>query len=171
MLLIFIFWAERVTVNRHLGMSPYRMAHGCEPILPFDLREPTWLVAPMQPPMTTQDLIATRARQLEKREEDIEIMCERVRKFRQAAADRTNPPYPGLRPPNDLRPGTLVLVKNKKIEIEHNRKPKPKWLGPFVVLKRHPGGSYILAKLDRSVIVDRVAAFRIRLYILRADVH
>ncbi|KZV95172.1 hypothetical protein EXIGLDRAFT_587393, partial [Exidia glandulosa HHB12029] len=80
MLLIFIFWAERVTVKRHLGISPYRMAHGCEPILPFDLREATWLTAPMQPPMTTEDLIATRARQLEKREEDIEMMRERVRK-------------------------------------------------------------------------------------------
>ncbi|KZV95173.1 hypothetical protein EXIGLDRAFT_587487, partial [Exidia glandulosa HHB12029] len=68
------------------------------------------------------------------------------------------------------RPGTLVLVKYKRIEMEHNRKPKPKWLGTFVVLKRHSGGSYILAELDRSVIVDRVAAFRIRLYVPRADV-
>ncbi|EJD41808.1 hypothetical protein AURDEDRAFT_68242 [Auricularia subglabra TFB-10046 SS5] len=165
-----VFWAERVTAKRHLGMSPYRMVHGCEPVLPLDFEQATWLVPPMQPPMSTEELIATRARQIEKRDEDIEAMRERVTQFRAKAAERMLRSYRGLKAPESVTPGTLVLVKNSRIELEHNRKPKPRWLGPFIVLRRHSGGSYILAELDSSVLVDRVAAARVRLYHARADV-
>jgi len=43
-----VFWAERVTVKTHLGMSPFQMAHGVQPILPLDLAEATWLVPPLR---------------------------------------------------------------------------------------------------------------------------
>ena len=111
-----------------------------------------------------------RARQLEKRPADIAAMRERVRKFRQEAADRNARNYNGLKAALRVPIGTLVLVKNTRIEMELNRKPKPRWLGPFIVLRRHSGGSYILAELDSSVIVDRIAAARVRLYHARADV-
>ncbi|EJD36648.1 hypothetical protein AURDEDRAFT_34300, partial [Auricularia subglabra TFB-10046 SS5] len=97
-------------------------------------------------------------------------MRERVTQFRAKAAERMLRSYRGLKAPESVAPGTLVLVKNSRIELEHNRKPKPRWLGPFIVLRRHSGGSYILAELDSSVLVDRVAAARVRLYHARADV-
>ena len=165
-----VFWAERVTVKRHLGMSPYKMAYGCDPVLPLDYEQATWLVPPMQPPMTTEELIAARSRQIEKRSEDIASIRERVRRFREKASERMLRSYKGLKAPKNIEPGTLVIVKNSRIEMEHNRKPKPRWLGPFIVLKRHSGGSYILTELDSSVIVDCIAAAHIRLHHARADV-
>ena len=72
--------------------------------------------------------------------------------------------YGGLRAPLDVKPGELVLVRNSRIEMEMNRKHKPRWLGPYVVVRRHFGGSYLLAELDRAIIADRIAAARIRLY-------
>jgi hypothetical protein len=34
-----VFWAERITTHKALGHSAYYMAHGVEPLLPFDLAE------------------------------------------------------------------------------------------------------------------------------------
>jgi hypothetical protein len=34
-----VFWAERVTIQKSTGYSPFYMVHGVEPLLPFDLAE------------------------------------------------------------------------------------------------------------------------------------
>ena len=98
-------------------------------------------------------------------------MRERVRKFRQRAADRMMQNYNGLKAPLRVPPGTLVLVKNNRIEVEHNRKPKPRWLGPYIVIQQRGTsykGSYILAELNGAVMIQRYAAARVRLYYARA---
>jgi transposase InsO family protein len=42
-----VFWAEHVTIQKVMGLSPYFMMHGVEPIFPFDLAEATFL-APLE---------------------------------------------------------------------------------------------------------------------------
>ena len=59
-----VFWAERVTIRKATGMSPYYMVHGVEPLFPFDLAEATYLSPSIDAPMTTEELIARRAIQL-----------------------------------------------------------------------------------------------------------
>jgi len=159
-----VFWAERVTIKAHLGMSPFQMAHGVPPVLPLDLADATWLAPPLSRTLSEEDLIAYRVRQLEKRPEDISELRGKVTKYREAAAKKMELNYKGLKTPHPLPPGTLVLVRNSKIEMEHSRKPKPRWLGPFVVVRRHDKGSYIVAELSSAVLVDRIAAERVRLY-------
>jgi hypothetical protein len=61
-----IFWAERITTHTALGHSTYYIAHGVKPFLPFDLAEATYMV-PLQSAMSTTELIALQARQLQKR--------------------------------------------------------------------------------------------------------
>ena len=73
-----VFWAERITIQRATGHSPYFLAHGTEPLLPFDLTEATYLTEPWDGPVSSAELLATRARQLEKREDDLEKARERV---------------------------------------------------------------------------------------------
>ena len=58
-----VFWAERITTHCTLGHSSYYIAHGVEPLLPFDLTEATFMVPP-QSEMTTMELIVLRTRQL-----------------------------------------------------------------------------------------------------------
>jgi hypothetical protein len=58
-----VFWAERITTHKALGHSTYYIAHGVEPLLPFDLAEATYMV-PLQSAMSTTELIALRAHQL-----------------------------------------------------------------------------------------------------------
>jgi hypothetical protein len=76
-----IFWAERITTHKALGHSAYYIVHGVEPLLPFDLAEATYMVLP-QSAMSTTELIALRARQLQKRPEDLDTIQDRVIKAR-----------------------------------------------------------------------------------------
>lgn len=48
------------------------MTHGIEPVLPFDISEATYLFPHPAAWLSTQDLIAVRAKQLMKHEKDIE---------------------------------------------------------------------------------------------------
>ena len=61
----------------------------------------------------------------------------------------------------DFRAGSLVLVRNTRVEKELNRKTKLRYIGPMVVLRQTTGGSYLLAELDGAVSKLRYAAFRV----------
>ncbi|KAI0323280.1 hypothetical protein GY45DRAFT_1213170, partial [Cubamyces sp. BRFM 1775] len=62
----YAFWAERVTVRRCMGCSPYFAVTGCHPVLPMDIAEATYLLPPLEGIMATEDLIARRAIELQK---------------------------------------------------------------------------------------------------------
>ena len=61
-----VFWADRVTTRKSTGYSPYYMAHGVEPLLPFDISEATFMSPEVSRRLETHELIAIRARQLAK---------------------------------------------------------------------------------------------------------
>ena len=82
----FIFWADRVTTRRSTGHTPFFMIHGIEPILPFNLELTTFLVPNIDGPLTTEDLLAIRTRQLEKRQDDFATIRERILASRYASA-------------------------------------------------------------------------------------
>lgn len=50
------------------------MAHGVEPTLLFDVTEATYLTPPLDAPISHDDLISLRARQLEKRQDDLDAI-------------------------------------------------------------------------------------------------
>lgn len=60
-----VFWVERVTVCRRLGMSPYFAVTGMHPLLPLDLIEATYLLPPPASILSSMDLIAQRAIELQ----------------------------------------------------------------------------------------------------------
>ena len=147
------------------------MVHGVEPLFPFDLSEATFLVpVPDTDNITTPTLIAWRARQLQKRREDIDTIRERVllswftslRHFEQQFKNQIRQ--------QDFSPGDLVLVRNSRIEKELNRKTKPRYLGPMVVLCRTTGGSYLLAELDSAISHLWYAAFQLLFYYPRMHI-
>lgn len=78
----FVFWADRVTIRKSMGYSPFFIAHGIEPTLPFDLTEMTFLLPKLDEPLTEEELLAIRARQLEKCDADLATLHDHVLKSR-----------------------------------------------------------------------------------------
>ncbi|KAJ7470472.1 hypothetical protein FB451DRAFT_1176481 [Mycena latifolia] len=147
------FWAEHVSIQKSTGYSPYYLAHGVEPLFPFDIVEATYMMNIFGDKMTTPELIATRALQLMKREEDLEklksmVYEARIRSIRQWEKDH--------------------LKKISELAFEPGALAKPRYMGPMVVAKRWLPSSYILSELDGAVSKMPTAVFRLIPYHLRS---
>jgi len=162
-----VLWAERATIRKSTGYSPYYMVHGVHPLLPFDILEATYLAPPQDFGISTEDLIATRARQLAKRPEDIARLQDTVTKARCTNLERFEKRHGSRIIDFDFKPGALVLLRNSRIEEALNRKTKPRYIGPMVVVRKTIGTSYIVAELDGAQSQLRVAGFRLIPYFPR----
>ena len=63
-----------------------------------------------------------------------------------------------------------MLVRNTAIEKSLNRKMRPRYLGPLVVVSRNLGGAYILCDLDGAVFDRPIARFRVVPYLARSHI-
>lgn len=104
---------------------------------------------------------------LEKREEDEVLALERTAKSRWRNKERFEREHAGTLFTGTYPLGTLVLVRNSPVKKELDRKHKPRWLGPFVVVRRTKGGSYVLTEENGAILLSRFAAFRVIRYHLR----
>ncbi len=155
-----VFWAERCTVMRSTGLSPFEMSTGIEPRFPWDIIEANWLVDELDS-MTYCELVAIRARQLQRRDSDLELIDARIRKSRFLSREQFIRDNAKRIVDYNFQPGTLVLIRNTQVEAELDRKTKPRYYGPLSVVRRTTGGSYTLAELDGSISKTNFAAFRI----------
>ena len=159
-----VFWAERVTIQKSTGYSPFYLAHGVEPLLPFDLAEATYLAPRMESIMTSEELIVQRAIMLQKRPQDLQRVREQVLKSRWEAVRQLEKTKKNTIVDFDFKPGSLVIVRNTKFDKTLSDKTKPRYFGPMVVIRRTKGGSYVLGELDGSLSKLRFAAFRLLPY-------
>ena len=164
-----VFWADRITVRKRMGCSPYFAATGTHPLLPFDISEATYLRPPPTSVLSTTDLITRRAIALQKRREDLERLHSKVLKARLDAATRFETDHTATIKDFDFKLGDLVLIRNTAIEKALNRKMRARYLGPLIVISRNKGGAYILAELNGALLDRPVAAFRVIPYFARKN--
>ena len=89
------------------------MVHGVKPLFPFDLAEATFLVPPPDTkPLFSSGLIAWRARQLQKHQEDLESIREHVLKAWFESVKHFEAAFKNRIKDFDFRAGSLVLVQN-----------------------------------------------------------
>jgi len=163
-----VFWADRITTQKSTGHSPYYMAHGVKPLLPFDISEATFMILDISQHLDTADLIAIRARQLAKQDDELASMHDRLLKSCFASIADFEHRFATTICDFNFKPGSLVLVLNKKVEPASNAKCKPRYFGPMVVVSRSQNRSYHLAEVNGTVSRLKFTAFRLIPYFQRS---
>ncbi|THU94359.1 hypothetical protein K435DRAFT_567803, partial [Dendrothele bispora CBS 962.96] len=143
-------------------------AHGVEPILPFDITQATFLLPDITARLPDAELLAIRAWQLERREEDLELLHNRVLDSRFTSIRAFEKAHTKSIREHNCRAGDLVLVLNKRIEKGISKKCLPRYFRPMMVIKRSTGGNYQLADLNGAISRIKYAAFRIIPYHARS---
>ena len=162
-----VFWADRVTIRKRMGCSPYFAITGSHPILPFDLVEATYLSPPPTALLSTGDLIARRAHALTARAAFVRDLRDSIYEERLEHARIFEEHHLNQIHGYDFHRGTLVLMRNTAIKKYLDRKTRPRFLGPLLVVACNRGGAYILAELDGAVFDRPVAAYRVIPYFPR----
>jgi hypothetical protein len=105
-----VFWSEHITIRKRLGCSPFYVATGVHPILPFDIIEANYLLPPPDSLLSSTDLIAWCAVALQKRPDDLSQLRARVHSHRNCAALRFEKEHSATIRDFDFKAGTLVLI-------------------------------------------------------------
>jgi len=165
-----VFWAERVTIRRRMGCSPYFATTGTHPILPFDIAEANYLLPPPDGILSTTDLIVRRAIALQKRRPQLAELHGKVYAARVKAARIFEKEHANTIREYNFKLGDLVLIRNTAIEKALNKKMKWRFLGPCIMISKSKGGAFIIAELNGAVFDRPIAAFRVVPYHARETI-
>ncbi|KNZ80452.1 hypothetical protein J132_05572, partial [Termitomyces sp. J132] len=165
-----VFWSEHVTVCKRMGCSPYFATTSTHPLLPANIVEVTYLQLPPNSLLLTTDLIACRAIDLQRCQEDLDHLHSQVLSAHHLAAICFKTEHTAMICNYNFKTGDLVLMRNTKIEVTHKKKMKPHYLGPLVVISCNCGGAYIICELDGSVLHCPIAAFCLIPYFAREHI-
>ena len=164
-----VLWADRCTVRQSTGYSPFFLICGRDPVLPIELDIPTWRVLPWDEVHDTKDLLALRARQIQRRDEDLEEAVAHLERRRMAGKEDFDDRH-RIRAEKDIVEGDLVLLYDSAhaADMSTAKKLRFRWLGPYRVHQViQPQGTYILKELDGVLLSGTIAGNRLKPFVVR----
>ena len=129
-----VMWADRVTVCRHMGCSPYFTVTGTHPLLPLDIVEATYLLPPPDTPLSTTDLIATCAVVFQKQCAHLTKLTSNVYSTRIKTMIRFEQEHSSTITNYNFKLRDLVLIRNMAIEKSLNHKMQARYISPLIVI-------------------------------------
>src|SRR5258708_17467483 len=153
----YALWADRITVKRNTGYSPYYLLYGQHLLLPFDVVDRTFHVLEWQTVTNTAELLALRIQQLDQRNSLLVEAREKNFQSRAKAIDAYHQRHADRMKQGEYAIGELVLVYNEALENRMNSKGALRWRGPYAVVARRPTGAYVVQELDGSILKQPVA--------------
>ena len=164
-------YADRITIRRATGFSPFFLLHGVHPTMPCDLADATFMIAGFRPGMTDEELLRARTRQLLRMPQDMEKAKQILKKSRFRSKVGFEAKFARRLQITDHEPGALVLIRNNPIEnrVSIQRKTLDRYIGPYQVVRRTQGGSYVLEEMNGNILRHTTAAFRLIPYVKRQD--
>ena len=161
-------FADRITVRRATGFSPYYLLHGVHPTLPCDLAEATFMV-PQKEHLTDVELLTSRIRQIAKMPEDLARARDTLTKSRFQSKAAFEKKFGQRIQRASYKAGEYVLIRNNKLEktVSIDRKVQNRYMGPYRVVRETRGKAYVLEELNGNVLRTSVAAFRLTPYVKR----
>ena len=162
-------FADRITIRRATGYSPYYLLHGVHPLLPCDLAEATFMVPRFSGQMNDVDLIAARTRQIAKMPEDLARAKKTLAQSRFRSKRNFEKKFGQRLRRTSFKPEELVLIRDNSNEktVSINRKIKNRYMGPYRIVKETRGKAYVLEELNGNMLRTTVAAFRLIPYVKR----
>jgi hypothetical protein len=162
-----ILMADRTTVKQPLGMSPYRFVFGQDAVLPIELEVPTWATLPWETVRTTEELLAMRARQIDRRDQDIQESVYRLHRMRFNNKEYFDDHHTLRQDP--LKTGDPVLEHNTVGDEDMSRQNtlRFRWLGPYCIRRDYGNGAFQLEELDGTPISKSVAGNRLKRFHFR----
>ena len=156
-----VFWADRSTVRTSIGLIPDYISCGNELVLPIELEVPTWRILPWESVHTTGDLLAMRARQLQRRDEDLEEAVHHLQRIRQERKEQHDEKH-GIQQ-EELAMGSIVLLHDTRRKKDMSQKLAFKWLGPYRIYHTVEGKvTYMLEELDGLHLAGTFAGHRLK---------
>ena len=163
-----ILWVDGTIVKRTTGVSPYSFNYGNDAVLPIELANPTWQVLDWERAQSTAELLALRARQLQRRDEDLEETALFMGRMRESQKELFDDGHRIRLAPFAI--DDLVLLHDTKLEKSYSHKLTFRWLGPFRIAEVNAEkGTYILKELDESIMKETVNGSRLRRFHTRTE--
>lgn len=138
-----MLWADRVTTRRSTGFAPYKLVFGQDCVLPVETEAMTWAMIDWKWVQTREQLLAARAKQFERREDDLEIVAGRLRTSGQANKDKRWKKTQGM-----LKKGDMVLLYNSRLD----KRGQKSWTIGGTGHIKEMRGTYLLAELDGTLL-------------------
>lgn len=160
-------WADRVTVKRTTGLSPFRLVYGREAVLPVELSVKTFAAINLTTDWTTEELLEARLVQLLQQTEDWELAEHRLQQF-QGHMKTWFDKHKHIRK-DKLKVGDMVLLYDGTMDKALGKKLQFPWLGPYVIREVLSTGAYKLRELDGSVLQNSYSAARLKPFFSRDD--